>query len=482
MKTAGRAVLAPIDPPGTTYDGTQPGVRTLWLLGFLCFLIPVLPTYVVLPGPLKSNGSPARMIAVILFGLVILGFVMVRRTAHAPRVNPGAIILVLYFLLLLSTYGVGSLHFDPSPAWLASTASMTRTLISLIADVGVGLYILARVRTAQQRRFVLGCLAAGLTFACLVGLLQAVTSIDLRLLFQPPGFVLNTEDLALAERIGVNRAMGTSQHAIEFSVLATVTLLLTIYFARHAATRNVRFMSAAACMLAILAMPTAIARTGVISLVAALLILMFALSVRQIAIGVIVGSFVVGGYLVAFPHIVKALWDTIIYSKQDQSVLGRTVDYAVVSRTFHDHPVFGLGLGASPPSVYGFLDNQWLQAIVQGGTVGVTTMILLAAGGIFGVAAALRGAATPHEREETYTLGAIFVAILVSSFTFDLFGFQQTALLLFIIFGLLWSNFNVSLPGARATPKGSPTGTTGRSEGQPQMAQQDGSPSSSAPA
>jgi O-antigen ligase len=298
----------------------------------------------------------------------------------------------------------------------------------------------------RQRSFVLGCLAAGLTFACLVGLLQSVTSIDLRLLFQPPGFVLNTEDLALAERIGVNRAMGTSQHAIEFSVLATVTLLLTIYLARHAATRNVRFLSAAACMLAILAMPTAISRTGVISLVAALVILMFALNVREIAIGVTVLSLVVGGYFVAFPQILKALWNTIVGSEQDPSVLGRTVDYAVVSHTFHDHPVFGLGLGASTPTVYGYLDNQWLQAIVQGGIVGLVAMILLAGGGIFGIAAALRGAATPRERDEAYTLGAMFVAILVSSFTFDLFAFQQAAFIFFIIFGLLWSNFTVPLP------------------------------------
>ena len=162
----------------------------------------------VLPGPLKSNGSPARMIAVMLFGLVVLGFVMVRRTAHAPRVSPGAIILLIYLLLWLTTYGAGLLQFDPSPGRSVIEASMTRSIINLIANVGIGLYVLARVRTARQRNIVLGCLAAGLTFACLVGLLQTVTSIDLRFLFQPPGFVLNTDDLSLVDRVGVNRAIG----------------------------------------------------------------------------------------------------------------------------------------------------------------------------------------------------------------------------------------------------------------------------------
>jgi hypothetical protein len=360
---------------------------------------------------------------------------------------------------------------------------MTRALIGLVATVGVGLYVLARVRTPRQRDVVLGCLAAGLTFACLVGLLQSVTSVDLRFLFQPPGFVLNTDDLSLADRSGADRATGTSRHPIEFSVLATLTLPLTIYFARHGATRNVRFLSAAACGLAILAMPTAIARTGVISLAAALLILMFSLSVRQLANGVIVGALAVGGYVVAFPHIANALWNTIVHSEEDPSVLGRTEDYAVVSQTFRAHPLYGLGLGGSPPDEYGYLDNQWLQAIVQGGTVGVIAMLLLAGGGIFGIAAALRRATTSRERAQAYTLGSMFVAILVSSFTFDLFAFQQTALLLFVMFGLLWSSFVVSLPGATPTPTGIASGAIWRSEsGRRRIAQQSDSPTFIAPA
>jgi O-antigen ligase len=482
MKTEPASSI-PTDPLVSTHDGAEPRERTPWLLGFLCFLIPVLPDYVVLPGPLKSNGSPARMIAVMLFGLVILGLVMVRRTGHAPRVSPGVLILLLYFLLWLTIYGVGLLHFDPSPGGSAISASMTRTVIILIAHVGVGLYVLTRVRTARQRNIVLGCLAAGLTFACLVGLLQSVSSIDLRFLFQPPGFVQNSDELASAERIGVNRAKGTSAHPIEFSVLATVTLPLTIYFARHAATRNIRFLSAAACGLAIMAMPTAIARTGVISLVAALLIFMFAFSVRQLVNAVIVGSLAVGGYVVALPHIANALWKTIVASEEDESVLGRAADYAVVSQTFRAHPVFGLGLGGSPPTEYGFLDNQWLQAIVQGGTVGVTAMLALAGGGIFGIAAALRSAATARERVQAYTLGSMFVAILASSFTFDLLAFQQASLILFIVFGLLWSNFIASSRNARTTETGIASDANLRSEsGRRRLVQTNDNPTFIAPA
>ena len=121
----------------------------------------------------------------------------------------------------------------------------------------------------------------------------------------------------------------------------------------------------------------------------------------------------------------------------------RIADYAKVSQTFHDHPVFGLGLGGSLPTEYGYLDNEWLQALVQGGVVGVVAMIVLASGGIFGIAAALRGATSPRERDQAYAMGAMFIGILASSFTFDLFSFQQATLLFFILFGLLWSNFTI---------------------------------------
>ena len=83
---------------------------------------------------------------------------------------------------------------------------------------------------------------------------------------------------------------------------------------------------------------------------------------------------------------------------------------------------------------------------MQGGIVGVTAMIVLAGGGIFGISAALRTATTPRERDQAYMIGSMFVAILASSFTFDLFSFQQASLIFFILFGLLWSNFKVLTP------------------------------------
>jgi hypothetical protein len=426
--------------------------RTPWLLAFLCLLIPILPSYLVPPGPLKSNGSPAKLIAFILFGLAVLGFVLIRRTASTRTIRPGFVLILVYCLIVLMVYGVGLTHIDSAGIELTKT----RAILQVVAAVGVALYAMRRVETTRERSIVLGCLAIGLTFNCVVGLLQSLTHIDLHLLFQPPGFVLNTapEYLSLnggiptlTERFGAYRAFGTSGHAIEFSVLAAVAVPLTIHFARFAANRQARLLAAVAAVVALSAMPTGISRSGILALAAALLVYMCALSLRELGVAVVAGAVALLVGFVAAPHSARALWETITNSAEDPSVLHRVAGYIKVSQTFHEHPLFGLGLGGSPPAEYGFLDNEWMQALVQGGIVGVVGMIVLAGGGMFGLAAALRDAATPRERDQAYAMGAVFAGILASSYTFDLFSFQQATLVFFILFGLLWSNFTISFSG-----------------------------------
>lgn len=427
-------------------DGHEPvRERTPWLLALLCLLIPIMPSYIVLAGPLKSNGSPARIIAFVLFSLTVLGFVLMWRTARTRTIRPGVIVILVYFLMVLLVYGVGLSHLDSALA----EPNKNRAILTVTANVGVGLYALLRIKTMRQRTIILGCLAIGLTFNCVVALLQISTHIDLHTFLQPPGFVDNQTDLGrglsavLSDRFGAERAFGTSGHPIEFAVLAGVTVPLTIHFARYATKWQVRLLAALATGVALFAMPVAISRSGLIAAAAAILIYMWTFTLRGLAYAVAIGAVAIIGNMVAAPAVSQALWQTITNSAQDSSVLDRVAAYAKVSDTLRDHPIFGVGLGANPPNEYGFLDNEWLQALVQGGGVGFVAMIAICGGGVFGIAAALRRAATPRERDQAYAMGAMFVGFLVSSYTFDLFGYQQASFVFFVLFGLLWSNFTV---------------------------------------
>ncbi|GAA4471107.1 O-antigen ligase family protein [Rhodococcus olei] len=352
-------------------------------------------------------------------------------------VNPGAVVIVVYFLLQLLIYGVGVLHLDGSVV----EATKTRMAIGLFANAGVALYVLHTVQTVRQRSIVLGMLSIGLTFECVVGLLQSFTGIDLRFLFQPPGFVLNLEETGFTERNGAFRVVGTSHHAIEFAVLAAVAVPLTLHLARYATKPLYRQCAAVGCLIAVFAMPAGGSRAGVVALAAALLTYMFAFTLRQIANGILVGIGAGLVYVVAAPASAYALWLTVVKANEDGSVLSRLADYSTVARTFHDHPWFGLGLGGNPPTVYGFLDNEWLQSIVQGGIVGFAAMLVVVGGTVAGLTAGLRTARSSRERDQAYAIGAALVGIIASSFTFDLFTYQQATFVYFVLFGLMWSSW-----------------------------------------
>ncbi|TSD94466.1 O-antigen ligase family protein [Skermania sp. ID1734] len=427
--------------------------RTPWLLGLLCLLNGILPSYVVPPGPLKSNGSPAKVIAIGLLFLVALGVVFVRRSGRTPRLRLGLVFLSGYFVAMLAIYGVGISHTDTPVV----EATKTREFIILLANFGVATYTMIRIKTARQRYFVLGAAAIGLTFNCVVGLLQHSTLIDLHLLFKPPGFVLTDTNeylktgASLEDRFGSTRAVGTTLHAIEFSVLAAVAVPLTLHFARFGRTGWIRLAAIMAAVVALVSIPAGVTRTGVVALAVSLLIYAWAFKVRELFTAALLGGVALGVEFLVSPGTIDAIVRTVTNADEDPSVLARVADYGRVAATFRAHPIFGLGLGGAPPSEYGFLDNQWLQALVQGGIIGVAGMLVLAVGAVFGVAGALRSAADRRQRDLAFAMGAMLMSILASSATFDLFTFQQATLLFFVLYGLVWSNYDVAFP----EPKGS---------------------------
>lgn len=434
--------MATIEP-----NAAPQGERKPWLLGFLCIVLLAIPAEIVPVGPLKSYGSPAKILALIAFLLVVGS--LFPKSAKTHFLRPGSIFLLAYLFLFLMSYGVGLSLVSTE----YTSDNRTRAVVALVANIGAGLYVMSRAETIKQRDFILGCIAVGLVFNCCVGVLQNLTDVDLRNLLQPPGFVknLNREgtDVGIAERFGAKRAIGTSGHAIEFSVLAAISVPVALYFASFATSRAVRVMSIPAVLVGFTAVVAGVSRSGVVALGIALIVLAWSYTVQRLTLGLLVVIGISWMQVIINPNSLSALWSTITNSAEDLSIQARLADYATVSQTFREYPLFGLGLGGNPPVEYGFLDNQWLQALVQGGLAGLTAMAALAIGIMFGATASLRQSQTAKERAQIYTITAMLFGILASSFTFDSFAvsYQQVALIFFILFAVCWSPVKVRLKG-----------------------------------
>jgi hypothetical protein len=418
--------------------------RVPWLLAFFCLIFTTLPSYLVSPVPFASIASPGRILGLVFFSLTVLGFLLIPRHSIAPTINPGVILLVIYLLITIAVWGIGISHVGTA----SQEASKATAVVAWFAPVGLGLYTLRRVVTIKQRSIILGCLVVGVTYSGVVGLVQHITQINLADLLQPPGFHNNQTDgtvkgliSKLTERAGATRAYGTFVHAIPFSVSCAAVVPLALHFARYATSRKIRALATIATVVLFLAVPAGVARSGLIALAVALVVYARTFTLRQLCSAVVAFAFVFVVYIIAVPNTAQALYQTIINSGEDQSVLVRIgPQYDLMVDTFRAHPISGVGLGAVTIEDYGVVDNQWLSVMAEGGILGLVALTALAAGGVFGITAALRQTASARDRDQVYAMAAAFLAILVNSTTFKLFGFEQTLFLFFLLFALLWSN------------------------------------------
>lgn len=406
------------------------------LLGVLfCLIVPLIPSAAVLPGPLRGQGSPARLLAVAMVVVVLWRFAARRRSEPLRSPNPGAILMVCFLVLQLLTYFMGAFSVGDAEV----EANRDRMAISTVAYAFVALYIITTVKYPRQQRYLIGALLTGLTWAMCVGVLQGFVGADLRNLFVPLGFVSSVPDTEIITRGAAVRVVGTSLHAIEFVVLSAATIPLALHMSRFARTRARRRWAMFAVAMGCLALPLAVSRTGLVAVLAAFAVYCVGQSVRFLLNLVVIGGVAAATYRLLYPGPIASLIASVLGSSRDDSISARTDDYAWVADMFAEHPWIGMGLGGNPFPDYQILDNQWLQAVVQGGVVGVVALALFVIAGFVGLASALRHSDGSGSRDQAYAVGAAFAAVTVSMATFDLLVFQQVTAVMFVLYGLLWT-------------------------------------------
>ncbi|MGC4961693.1 O-antigen ligase family protein [Gordonia sp. DT101] len=414
----------------------------LMAFGFVLF---ALPSEAVLPGPLRGNGSPARLLGLLMFACVALSLcsparrasnqLLSRRTRAQPLILVGVMILAVYLMIQCVLFTQG----DKSATVPADiVAAEIRSLLGSVAFVGLSLFIITTVRTRRAIDLVLLSILAGAAISVCIGLLQGLMNVDYRDFLVPPGFV-ETRQVGLAIREGFTRVTGTAAHPIEFSVLVSALLPIALHYTRFGATSRIRLFTGCVSVLLLVAVPASVSRSAIVTLGVVALIYMIAQPLKVIFASVAAVGVITAVYYVAAPDLFAAVKNLFTGAAKDPSITTRLDDYKYVGDMFRLKPWLGHGLGSTVPEHTRYLDNQWLQVLVMGGVVGAVALILLIVGGVVGITGALRETRTPGDRDLVFALAASFGAIVVSTTVFDLFSFQQAVLLIFLLYGLFWS-------------------------------------------
>lgn len=379
-------------------------------------------------GPLGGIGAPARLVG-IAAAVWWLASRFNRSIGGDHGQQPLRVSILVFTWWLLLTYGFAQLReMDPIESGAAD-----RRVIVAVAMAGIALLAMdgipnrARLEVLLRRIVALGGVVA------LLGILQFF-GIDLVSQLRFPGLTLTSELRAVTSyRGGLPRVNSTAVHAIEFGIVMALLVPFAIHFALYGRERRWTAWLWTAAM--IFAIPLTVSRSSIVAIAIGLPVLMIAWSWRRRLI--VLTALAAGLTWLATSS--GALLETILglfqRPEENFSIQARVSDYEAIYAYFRESPIVGRGAGTFEPSVYFFLDNEWLMTLVTTGIVGILllgALFLVAVSCMRGVAKRVTDEATRHLAQAYISTMAMFV---IAFGVFDAFGFAMNAGLFYLVIG-----------------------------------------------
>jgi O-antigen ligase len=403
----------------------------------ICVLY-LLPEGLIVPN-LNIVGRPALVLALLLFSWWVLAHLNPWLVVVGPQ--PLRWAALGYLVVLLIGYLAGLLR------GLTTLEANGQDTAILAACQFLGLMLVAAdgIPNWERLKGVLRVFVWCAGFMAIVGILQAALAFDVTQYFATlPGLQLKGVLAGLEGRgFGQFRVAGTALHFIEFSALMSITVPYAIHFARFATQRWHRRLAATVALLAAAAVPLSISRTGVVSLVAAILVMVPIWGWRLRYNMLVIAAGLVAALMVVRPGLLGTVRSMFSNVGNDPSIEGRTQDYAFVGHWFSERPWLGRGPLTLIPDLYGgiVLDNQWLYTLVTQGLVGVGALAAMHITAIVLAAIALRRSRRAEDRHLCAALISTQVVAMISEATYDAFYFTtytSTLALLIGVSGAVW--------------------------------------------
>jgi O-antigen ligase len=340
---------------------------------------------------------------------------------------------LLVLALIGATAAAQLRHLAPPEA-----AGMVRATLVMFP---VAILALGIAATADRRRCdaLLVAIIVGASFSALIAVAQFVSYFDVAQAMHVPGLEVRAGGAGV--RGTFQRVMGSAGHPIELAVISGSLVPLAMHLLRFATTPLRRYGAALATALLLVATPVSVSRSGVAALAVAVVVYAVVLTNRQRVTLLVLAVAGATLFRALVPGLLGALRSLFTGAAQDDSVSGRTADYAVIDDFFQQTPLLGRGLGTFRPEDYFFVDNQYLLALVEGGVVLLAATVVWFLLAMASARGAARRARTDEDRSRAQAVLAAITAIGVSGALFDLFSFEQATVLVFLLCGVagaLW--------------------------------------------
>lgn len=395
-----------------------------------------LPAQLVI-GPLGASGTPAGVLGV---GLVLYWVVMrlVPDSGTARGVQPIRLAVGFFAASILVSYAFGVVR--PLPPDQLSGAD--RGVLSVLSWVGIAIVAADMLSTREKVEKLLRVILVLGGIVALMGLLQFAVGINLADFYKIPGLKVNYAVAVISERSDFRRVAATASHPIEFGMVLAMLLPLALHTAFYAKDRRALWWGIVG--LIGLTSPMSLSRSAILGLAVAFIVLFFGWPAgRRMSVLLVLPVFVIGlRFLI--PGLVGTIKSLFTSFSNDDSIKGRTDDYAVVGQFIDKSPLVGRGFGTFLPKDFITLDNQYLGTVIETGYLGLAALISLFLIGFF----TARGIRVRSTDERTRDLAqSLAASVMVAAFgyvTFDGLGFPMVTGLLFLLLGCIGALWRIT--------------------------------------
>ncbi len=392
--------------------------------------------------PLGAAGTPAIMLGV---GAFLWWFVSrVNGTTLGSGYNPVRITVFLMLATVLMSYVAAFVR----PIVFLEASSADRSLIIFFGYAGFLLLATDGIPDRARLDALLRRLVWGTTYMSFVAILQFFSNnrIDLASMVQLPGLSYNKPEFgseASYARGDFYRVFGTAEHPIEFSVVIAALLPLAVHYAFADRHRSLLARWAPVGIMGF-AMPLAISRSGFLGMAIAGACIVPSLPASRRVVLAAFGFVAAAGMTVAVPGLLGTIRGFFFNASTDSSITARTEDYQYLDIFFAERPIAGRGIGTFIPTLYDFLDNQYLLSVIETGIIGLIGLIIFFVGSM-----ATAQVVRKYSLDEgTRTLAqALFAAVLVHMVTFatyDALVFRTTGVTCFLVVGVIGALWRIT--------------------------------------